>query len=499
MRKRWIEFYNRSTLATKIRFSYLVLLVPIFSILFFSIYNLWSGNQRYEDMINSTLVASEFSLDFKKDFDYEIYLVIVGNKTLKESDVDPMLRHAKNVVKVLENITESQDNRDRLQDIRKYLDSLQVYVARIDENMAEGNLYEENMEIWENDVQIVTTLVRDEISQYTYYEIQGIQKSKDDYQKFYTWMLRFCLIALVGVVVAVGIMSYLIPLSITRPFKELSQVTDEIAKGNLSVRANVNTGVEATALSNSMNTMIDKINELLEQVTTEQIRLRKAEFELLQAQINPHFLYNTLDAIIWLAEAGEQKRVVGMVRNLSDFFRTSLNQGKDINSIKEEMLHVKSYLEIQHVRYQDILSYDIEVPEALYIYSIPKITIQPLVENALYHGIKNKRGMGHISIRGEAGEKDFTITVTDDGVGFDPQEKREDGDSHDGIGIDETRLRQVQSGIQNKVLTGKDFYGLYNVCERIRLNFGEEYGIFIESVYGEGTSVRVILPYVEAK
>lgn len=482
MRKRWIEFYNRSTLATKIRFSYLVLLVPIFSILFFSIYNLWSGNQRYEDMINSTLVASEFSLDFKKDFDYEIYLVIVGNKTLKESDVDPMLRHAKNVVKGLENITESQDNRDRLQDIRKYLDSLQVYVARIDENMAEGNLYEENMEIWENDVQIVTTLVRDEISQYTYYEIQGIQKSKDDYQKFYTWMLRFCLIALVGVVVAVGIMSYLIPLSITRPFKELSQVTDEIAKGNLSVRANVNTGVEATALSNSMNTMIDKINELLEQVTTEQIRLRKAEFEFLQAQINPHFLYNTLDAIIWLAEAGEQKRVVGMVRNLSDFFRTSLNQGKDINSIKEEMLHVKSYLEIQHVRYQDILSYDIEVPEALYIYSIPKITIQPLVENALYHGIKNKRGMGHISIRGEAGEKDFTITVTDDG-----------------IGIDETRLRQVQSGIQNKVLTGKDFYGLYNVCERIRLNFGEEYGIFIESVYGEGTSVRVILPYVEAK
>lgn len=482
MRKRWIEFYNRSTLATKIRFSYLVLLVPIFSILFFSIYNLWSGNQRYEDMINSTLVASEFSLDFKKDFDYEIYLVIVGNKTLKESDVDPMLRHAKNVVKGLENITESQDNRDRLQDIRKYLDSLQVYVARIDENMAEGNLYEENMEIWENDVQIVTTLVRDEISQYTYYEIQGIQKSKDDYQKFYTWMLRFCLIALVGVVVAVGIMSYLIPLSITRPFKELCQVTDEIAKGNLSVRANVNTGVEATALSNSMNTMIDKINELLEQVTTEQIRLRKAEFELLQAQINPHFLYNTLDAIIWLAEAGEQKRVVGMVRNLSDFFRTSLNQGKDINSIKEEMLHVKSYLEIQHVRYQDILSYDIEVPEALYIYSIPKITIQPLVENALYHGIKNKRGMGHISIRGEAGEKDFTITVTDDG-----------------IGIDETRLRQVQSGIQNKVLTGKDFYGLYNVCERIRLNFGEEYGIFIESVYGEGTNVRVILPYVEAK
>ena len=480
MRKRWIEFYNRSTLATKIRFSYLVLLVPIFSILFFSIYNLWSGNQRYEDMINSTLVASEFSLDFKKDFDYEIYLVIVGNKTLKESDVDPMLRHAKNVVKGLENITESQDNRDRLQDIRKYLDSLQVYVARIDENMAEGNLYEENMEIWENDVQIVTTLVRDEISQYTYYEIQGIQKSKDDYQKFYTWMLRFCLIALVGVVVAVGIMSYLIPLSITRPFKELSQVTDEIAKGNLSVRANVNTGVEATALSNSMNTMIDKINELLEQVTTEQIRLRKAEFELLQAQINPHFLYNTLDAIIWLAEAGEQKRVVGMVRNLSDFFRTSLNQGKDINSIKEEMLHVKSYLEIQHVRYQDILSYDIEVPEALYIYSIPKITIQPLVENAVQHGIHDCMETGRIVMSIHRNQDMIDITVSDNGAG-----------------MTEEMIAKVMEGRavqdeENRYSTG---IAVHNVIERLKLYYKQEGLMTIESDGpGTGTKVHIVIP-----
>ena len=473
MRKRWIEFYNRSTLATKIRFSYLVLLVPIFSILFFSIYNLWSGNQRYEDMINSTLVASEFSLDFKKDFDYEIYLVIVGNKTLKESDVDPMLRHAKNVVKGLENITESQDNRDRLQDIRKYLDSLQVYVARIDENMAEGNLYEENMEIWENDVQIVTTLVRDEISQYTYYEIQGIQKSKDDYQKFYTWMLRFCLIALVGVVVAVGIMSYLIPLSITRPFKELSQVTDEIAKGNLSVRANVNTGVEATALSNSMNTMIDKINELLEQVTTEQIRLRKAEFELLQAQINPHFLYNTLDAIIWLAEAGEQKRVVGMVRNLSDFFRTSLNQGKDINSIKEEMLHVKSYLEIQQYRYRDILEFEINIPKELSGIPVPKLSIQPLAENALYHGIKNRRGKGKILIEGREEEDALVLTVSDNGQGMTPE-----------------RLHEVQEAIRTGERAG---FGLAAVAERIALYYGPGYGMKIFSEEGKGTTVEIRL------
>lgn len=479
MRKRWIEFYNRSTLATKIRFSYLVLLVPIFSILFFSIYNLWSGNQRYEDMINSTLVASEFSLDFKKDFDYEIYLVIVGNKTLKESDVDPMLRHAKNVVKGLENITESQDNRDRLQDIRKYLDSLQVYVARIDENMAEGNLYEENMEIWENDVQIVTTLVRDEISQYTYYEIQGIQKSKDDYQKFYTWMLRFCLIALVGVVVAVGIMSYLIPLSITRPFKELSQVTDEIAKGNLSVRANVNTGVEATALSNSMNTMIDKINELLEQVTTEQIRLRKAEFELLQAQINPHFLYNTLDIIVWMIENEQKTEAVKVVTALARFFRISLSRGKSLITVKDELEHVRNYLMIQQMRFKNKFTYTIESDDEVLELASLKLMLQPLVENAIYHGMEYMDGDGEIFVRAWQEEKELYLEVRDNGLGMTEEQ----------VGNLFTDTAHVASKRGSGI-------GVRNVNERIKLYFGAEYGLSIESEPDEGTAVKIHLPAV---
>ena len=233
-------------------------------------------------------------------------------------------------------------------------------------------------------------------------------------------------------------------------------------------------------LSDSLNTMIDKINELIEQVTKEQIRLRKAEFELLQSQINPHFLYNTLDAIIWLAEAGEQKKVVDMVGSLSEFFRTSLNRGKDIITIEEELNHVRSYLEIQQVRYQDILEYEICVPEEFNKYLIPKITIQPLVENALYHGIKNKRGQGRILVKAEKEEKFFYIQIEDNG-----------------IGIKEERLEQVRAGIRDRVLTGKDIYGLYNVNERIRLNFGEKYGIFIESVYEEMTVVSIALPYAE--
>lgn len=477
MIRRLKDIYYRSSLATKIRYSYLFLLIPLLIFLVFTFYNLWDMNHNYEDMVNSTVVASEFSLDFKKDFDYETYLLIVGNKTVEESELDSMIEEAERIVAGLEEITEAEDNIARLDSVNKYLSNLRIYVDRIEENLQKESHYEDNMEIWENDVQIVTSLVGDTMSQYIYYEVRGIQQSRAAYQTFFTNLVRFSLLGMGLLLLLVSILSYYIPRSITMPITRISRVTDQVAKGNLSVRAAAESGAEARMLSDSLNAMIDKINELLDQVTTEQIRLRKAEFELLQAQINPHFLYNTLDTIVWLAEAGDQKRVVSMVGNLSDFFRTSLNQGKDIISIREELAHVRSYLEIQQVRYQDILRYEITVPEDLYEYKIPKITIQPLVENALYHGIKNKRGQGTITITGERSENGFVLYVRDNG-----------------IGMTQERLNEVRAGIQKLSYTGKEIYGLYNVNERIRLNFGETYGISIESTYGEGTCVSISLP-----
>ena len=477
MIRRLKDIYYKSSLATKIRYSYLFLLVPLLIFLVFTFYNLWDMNHNYEDMVNSTVVASEFSLDFKKDFDYETYLLIVGNKTMEESELNSMIEEAERIVAGLEEITEAEANIARLDSVNKYLSNLRIYVNRIEENLQEESRYEDNMEIWENDVQIVTSLVGDTMSQYIYYEVKGIQQSRAAYQAFFMNMIRFSLLGMGIVLILVIILSYYIPRSITMPITRISRVTDQVAKGNLSVRAAAESGAEARMLSDSLNAMIDKINELLDQVTTEQIRLRKAEFELLQAQINPHFLYNTLDTIVWLAEAGDQKRVVSMVGNLSDFFRTSLNQGKDIISIREELAHVRSYLEIQQVRYQDILRYEITVPEDLYEYKIPKITIQPLVENALYHGIKNKRGQGTITVSGKRNENGFVLYVRDNG-----------------IGMTQERLKEVRAGIQKLSYTGKEIYGLYNVNERIRLNFGETYGISIESTYGEGTCVSISLP-----
>ena len=479
MRKKIKELYEHSTLVAKIRYSYLCLLVPFVLFLIFCFYNLWNNNRRYEDMINSSVMASQFSLDFQKDFDYETYLLIVGNKTLEESSLHDMLVEADDIVAGLEELTESQENLKRLTSVKKYLNNLETYIGRIEDNIREGNRYEDNMEIWENDVQIVTSLVGDTMSQYIYYEIRGIQESRQQYQDFFVNMIRFSIIAFTLILVLFLFLSYYIPLSITSPIRRLTQVTDQVAKGDLTVRSDVTGGVEAQVLSDSLNTMIDKINELLEQVKTEQIRLRKAEFELLQSQINPHFLYNTLDTIIWLAEAGEKEQVVNMVSSLSDFFRTTLSKGQDFITVQEEELHIQSYLQIQQFRYQDILEYEIEIPEELYQYKILKMTLQPLVENALYHGIKNKRRLGHIRISGQI-EGDYLIfEVYDDGSGIDPEKL--------------IRLKKVLDGeIEEK--ENPSGFGLYNVQQRICLNYGQGYGLQLESEYGEWTRVYVRIP-----
>ncbi len=426
---------QKSKLATQIRISYLILLLPNILFMAYALYNLWMVNDRYNSMLNSVTVASEFSLDFKEDFDYETYLLIVGNVTAEESNIPSLLSDAGVVVNNLKGYTNTADNQKRLESAEKYLKNLAIYIGRIEENFDYENKYEDNMLIWENDVQIVTTLLQETINEYVYYENKQIQIAQAASQELFINILEISGAILIFLVISIIVVSLVWPVWITRPIEE--------------------------------------------QVKKEQKQLRKAEFDLLQAQINPHFLYNTLDAIVWSAEAGNQKQVVSMVGSLSDFFRTSLNKGKEIVSIKEEIQHVKSYLEIQQIRYQDILTYDIKVSEEIYNYSIPKITIQPIVENALYHGIKNKRGGGSITIRGVSNGGFVILSIEDDGKGMSPE-----------------RLEEVRKALDHGVNEDSAVYGLYNVNERIRLNFGEEYGISIDSTYDRGTEVIIKLPKI---
>ena len=471
------DYFRNTSLATKIRISYLLLVIPLVLLLVIVFYMMQRSSRKYSEMISSAVLAGDFSLDFKKDFDYETYLLIVGNKTIEESELDELIDDAQKVVDGLVDITSNDENLARLKGVQKYLENLNKYVGRIEENLETGQEYEANIEIWENDVQIVTGLIKEEIFRYVFYEIRDMQTEKAKMDMFYRRVMTWSLVSSAVLTVMVVAFSLYLPNSFTKPITDLVKVTDRVSQGDLEARSINDSRDEVGVLSESMNQMIDKINELLSQITTEQIRIREAELELLQSQINPHFLYNTLDTIIWLAEGGDQKKVVDMVKSLSAFFRTSLSRGKDIITIREEIQHARSYLEIQQFRYQDILEYEIDVPEEYYEYTIPKITIQPLVENALYHGIKNKRGGGKIIISARDKGDDFAISVADNG-----------------IGMTDERLAEVSKGLEGAEPAGNTIYGLYNVNERIKLKFGSDYGITLHSVYNEGSTCDILLP-----
>lgn len=271
---------------------------------------------------------------------------------------------------------------------------------------------------------------------------------------------------------------------LTRPMQILQNKMRLAASGYLEAKVKPTGKDEIADLGKSFNIMLEKIKMLLEQSIREQEQVQKAELRTLQAQINPHFLYNTLDSIIWMTEAGKSENVVHMVKALSRFFRISLNKGRDWISIKTELEHAQSYLVIQQMRYRDILEYEMRVPPELQSRAILKMTLQPLIENALYHGIKNKRGKGLIIIDGYSeSENVLVLTVTDNGIGI-PKDRLETLRDH--------LNHPIEVSAKEDSLEGG--FGLQNVHQRLHLYYGEGYGVQLDSTEGDGTQISIRIP-----
>jgi len=276
---------------------------------------------------------------------------------------------------------------------------------------------------------------------------------------------------------------------LTRPIGLLKNKMRQAASGFLEAKVHMTGHDEIADLGKSFNIMLGKIKTLLQQSIEEQEHIKKAELRTLQAQINPHFLYNTLDSILWMAESGRNDKVILLVKALSQFFRIGLNKGKDWITLREELEHVRSYLTIQQMRYSDILTYEIEVPHELLNTRILKMSLQPLVENALYHGIKNKRGVGLLSISGTLLENNVILLLVKD----------------NGIGITEERLKEVRASLQQNVPESGDTisqeqrggFGIRNVYQRLSLYYKEPFGMQIDSEYRKGTTVSLRIPFME--
>lgn len=268
--------------------------------------------------------------------------------------------------------------------------------------------------------------------------------------------------------------------TITTPISNLSRLMKRAQTGDLTVRFDNHYQGEIGQLGDAFNAMVDKINELLRLVYAEQKQKREAEMKILREQIKPHFLYNTLDSIQWMAKRYQAKDIVETVRALSNFFRICLSSGKEYITLREEMSLVRSYLDVQKFRYEDLFEYEPFCPEELLGCEVPRLIIQPLVENALYHGIKESdQERGNIRIRIEKEEPDILlILVMDDGAGMSPKE----------------------CGRLNKILRMEErpeeirAFGVRNVHDRIRFSYGEAYGLFYRPGTGGGTIAEIRLP-----
>ncbi len=283
---------------------------------------------------------------------------------------------------------------------------------------------------------------------------------------------------LVAAILLLGVIaiSSIISREITKPIRQLRDSMSMVEKGKFD-KANVEvTGAnEVGSLSKSFNVMTERIHTLMEQNVYEQKQKRKSEMKALQAQINPHFLYNTLDSIIWMSEAGRNEAVVLMTSALAKLLRQTISNDKEQVPISQEIEYVRSYLTIQKMRYKDKLEYSIDVAPEINHVMIIKFALQPLVENAIYHGLKYKETKGNLDIKGYRRGKRAYITITDDGIGMD-----EDTLYHL---FDETRKEHKSNGV-----------GVTNVQKRLQLYYGSEYGISYISRKGIGTVATVTVP-----
>jgi len=281
--------------------------------------------------------------------------------------------------------------------------------------------------------------------------------------------------------ILVTIISIFLSRRITRPIIKLRESMDKADHGNLDIRVPVSSSDEVGQLTNSFNTMIIRLNDLVNQTVKDQEDKRKLELKALQHQINPHFLYNTLDSIIWMI-AGNDKNAIKMIEALSKLFRISLSKGKDLIALSEELEHVKNYLIIQKMRYQSKFDFSVEADEDVLNYKTLKIILQPLVENSIYHGIKNKSEKGSISVRAKKQDKNLIITIKDDGYGMDKK-----------------TCEDILKDSYDKTTPGGSGIGVKNVNKRIKLYFGEEYGLTFESSHEEGTTVYIKLPLLQGE
>lgn len=471
------------SLKAKMRALMILVILPLLVFVAYLISQLGTYSDYYDAIYKNISIANDFSQNFKNNYDYSMYRIVIGSSDFRKEGISSKLEDAYKTVRTLRIKALMPENKSTTKYMLDYVDSLRRSTEIIRTNLnSEGPKYDRNLMILDNDIRTTTTMITDAVQKYVYYETFQMKKVHSKIQTETTRNVTFACIIFAVLLVATFILVELVSHSITKPIKNLCISTKLVGNGDFTTRVPDSESDEIATLTTSFNKMIEKIGSLVEDVKLEQMNLRRTELKLMQEQIKPHFLYNTLDTIVWLAEGNQSRDVVRMVSALSRFFRITLSKGYDFISIMEEEMLIRSYLQIQQYRYGDILEYEIDISPQLHSCKILKLTLQPLIENALYHGIKNKRGKGKITILGYCEETKIILKVKDNGIGIQAQQLE--------------KIKRILSREILDITSEKNGFGIFNVNERIKLNFGVEYGLEVSSEYGKGSEFTVLIPVI---
>ena len=438
-------------------------------------------SSRTQAMIRRMDAAAEMKPELETTIAENLFSVAAGRCSFEESGVEELVRNTESTLDELLAETEGSGHL-QLTIARRTMDTLEQYAYKIRDGMEDGTPINE-IENIVDEVRNVGRLVADMLDSFTMEEIKNASDASAKLREILIAAAAAEVLLLLIALLRTGRETRRMTESIHTAIFSLEETVRRIAEGNFGDRVRGINVAELKELSEQINQMADRLEMLIEQVRQKQDNLSKAELRTLQAQINPHFLYNTLDTIVWQAESGKGDEVVRLTRNLSDFFRISLSAGADWIPVTQELKHVSAYLSIQKTRYRDILDYEVEMPDGLEEIYMLKLLLQPLVENALYHGIKNKRGGGKITVRVSRQNRIMTFTVADTGKGMTPEQLQQL----------EEMLKEETPTAQAALEPGHTGFGLRNVDTRLRLYYRKQTGLIFQSG-PEGTEVSFTIP-----
>lgn len=434
----------------------------------------------YRNALTNVEEANAVSTIVQENVLEELWDLVFGLIETTDYEYDNKLENVRFAIEEIQDNTTTAKESATLDVALRTLDTLDNYIFEMESNIANGRPFAENEAIMVQ-VDAVTVLLYAILQDFVRVEIELAGKTSDDMLVSLYYLLLFEFVIVLIIVYYARKNNRFLTQQIQEPLNELIVLSEELSLGHLDYRAEEPEVAELRVVTESMNDMARNLHVLIEENAVKQFDLAQSELRVLQAQITPHFIYNTLDAILSLAEQGNSEQVKTMTYALSDFLRISLSKGQDWITIEKEIRHVEDYLTILQIRYGAMLTFAIDIPDAILQTEVLKMILQPLVENAVYHGTKHVRRAGKVTVAATYTNDTIQFFVTDNGIGMEAE-----------------RLLEIQERLAQATVddSGEGGYGLYNVRKRLLLYYGNTASLTIDSTYRKGTTVTVTVPKI---